>query len=138
MTNPKAKSPTMSSTPKTPASPKEKSPSKPTMSHEVQVVNMMINRMDDLSVIRSGCSTLQDLGLSNPIDVWSQGDTLILAQKIRNELSGEAEGDILKEKYIILAKNMLNLSHAYKMYSNLADALIRIATIHAFETDYAS
>ena len=107
------------------------------MDHEVQIVNMMINTMDDLSVIRSGCSTLQDLGLSNPIDVWSNGDTLILAKKIRNELSGEMKGE-LRDKYVILAKNMISLSHSYKMYSNLADALIRIATIHAFETDYAS
>ena len=107
------------------------------MNHEMQVVNMMIRKMDDLSLIRSGCSTLQDLGLDNPVDIWSKGDILSVSTKIREELNGKNKDD-LQGKYIILGTNLLKLSVSYQMYSNLADALIRIATIHAFEKEYGT
>ena len=95
--------------------------------------------MDDLSLIRSGLSILFDLGLSDPLDRWFGGDVTKASLVIRNELTGNTDpsedpGKMdLKDQYLELGDKLHSLSNVYNLYSNLSDAIIRVASIHAFE-----
>ena len=99
-------------------------------SEESAVVAMMIGKMDDLSLVRSGAYILQDIGLDNPIRWWGNDDHLKVAGWIRSELL-EEEGK-LKEKYRRITDKVYKMGHVFKMFSNLTDAVIRCATMTAF------
>ena len=89
--------------------------------------------MDDLSLVRSGAYILQDLGLENPIRWWGDDDHLKVAKWIRSELMDE-EGK-LNEKYRKICDRLYKMGATFKMFSNLADALIRCATMNSFMRD---
>ena len=91
---------------------------------------MMIGKMDDLSLVRSGAYILQDLGIDNPIRWWGDDDHLKVAGWIRSELL-EEEGK-LKERYRKISDKLHKVGHSFQMFSNLTDAIIRCATITAF------
>ena len=94
------------------------------------MVAMMIGKMDDLSLVRSGAYILQDIGFDNPIRWWGDDDHLKVAKWIRSELL-EEEGK-LKEKYRRVTDRLYKAGHVFHMFSNLADAVIRCATMSAF------
>jgi hypothetical protein len=84
--------------------------------------------MDDLTLVRTGGTILDDLGLSTPVESWTDGNFSEAASHIRKELDLPE----LKNDYIHIANILQSKGFAHKLASNLADTIVRIGTLNAF------
>ena len=129
-TETKTKTATKSTRPSGTTSKKRGRPPKPKVdpTNLTKVVIMLITNMDDLTLVRTGGTILDDLGLNTPVESWTDGNFSEAAAHIRKELDLPE----LKNDYIYIANILQSKGFAHKLASNLADTIVRIGTLNAF------